>query len=72
MGTKSFGAKSYGQSYGQKLWPSSAKEKSPSAPKALPFSIAPVLRRLNGAKIAIQHLLYLMEDPILPFAFQHS
>ena len=31
-----------------------------------------VLKRLDGAKLALQHLLCLIEHPILRLAFHHS
>ena len=41
-------------------------------PRDLPFSIAPVLRRLrSGAKLALQHLFYLIAHPVFRLAFIH-
>ena len=42
---------------------------STSTLKILPFLIALVLRRLNGAKLALQDLFCLIEHPILCLAF---
>ena len=38
----------------------------------MPIAIAHVVRRLNGAKLASQHLLCVIEHPILRLAFYHS